>query len=118
VTKFILTGFIPDADFRVFTFERIEPDRTRTEFTVRADLSLSRKYGIHLQELPLLCRELLDRDEELAPGATLSFTEADMRRHQSASAAMKAAAAQKKASYKPHNGNAGAAWRTAQTQRP
>ena len=38
---------------------------------------LVRKYGIHVQDLPLLCRRLLDRgtDGDLAPALTFSETE-------------------------------------------
>lgn len=50
--QFILTGFTPDTGFRVFAFQGIGTDRTRTDFTVRTDLSLIRRYGIRMQELP------------------------------------------------------------------
>lgn len=95
MTRFLLAGFTQDADVRVFAFHRVEADRTHTTFTVSADLSLVRKYDIHLQELPLLCRKLLHRREDLEPGRALSFTEADMCRHQSAWAAMKQAGTKK-----------------------
>ena len=62
--QFVLAGFTPDTGFRIFKFEGIGDDRSRTEFTVRADLALSRKYGIQMQDLPLLCRGLLDRLDE------------------------------------------------------
>ena len=61
--QFILTGFTQDLAFRVFAFERMGLDRVRTKYVVKADLSLSRRYGIPLQELPLLCRNLLSRSE-------------------------------------------------------
>src|SRR5579859_5539370 len=76
--QFNLLGFTESTGFRVFAFEGINADRTRTGFTVRADLALTRRYGIRLQELPLLCRGLLERQvlgEELR---MLTFTEADM----------------------------------------
>jgi hypothetical protein len=77
--QFILTGFTQDTGFRVFAFERIGTDRTRTEFTVRTDLDLIRKYGIRVQELPLLCRGLLERHDEAEPERTWIFTEEEMR---------------------------------------
>jgi hypothetical protein len=75
--QFNLLGFTESTGFRVFAFEGINADRTRTGFTVRADLALTRRYGIRLQELPLLCRGLLERQlgEEVR---MLTFTEADM----------------------------------------
>lgn len=56
--QYILSGFTQDMGFRVFRFEGVAVDRprTRTVFTVRADLALIRRYGIQIQELPLLCR--------------------------------------------------------------
>ena len=58
--QFVLAGFTPDTGFRIFNFEGIGEDRSRIEFTVRTDLALTRKYGIQMQDLPLLCRGLLD----------------------------------------------------------
>ncbi len=82
-----LTGFTNDLGFRVFTFERlsIEHEDVRTEYTVRADLALVLKYGIPLQELPLLCRGVL---EGIAQDGRQDFTytEADMIAHAQASA--------------------------------
>lgn len=55
--QYILTGFTQEMGFRVFAFERIGDDRLRTKFTVKADLALIRRYGIRLQDLPLMCRD-------------------------------------------------------------
>ena len=76
--QYILTGFTQDMGFRVFAFERIGDDRLRTNFTVRADLALIRRYGIRLQDLPLMCRGLLDRCSEGEERRTLIFTEDEM----------------------------------------
>jgi hypothetical protein len=94
--QFILTGFHQDIEFRTFAFEGIAADRTRTEYTVGADLALSRKYGIRVQELPLLCRRLLERDEDAAKQHTLTFTEEDMRLHADTEAARASASKKKK----------------------
>ena len=110
--QFILTGFTPDTGFRVFAFEGIAADRTRTGFTVRADLDLVRRYGIRVQELPLLCRRLLERGDEDGQEHTVIFTEAEMRQHADVCAAEREAAKIKKASRRPPTNNqAGAAWR-------
>lgn len=61
VTQYLLKGFRQEREFRVFVFDVVEADSTRSEFTVKADLALSRQYGIRLQELPLLCRCMLER---------------------------------------------------------
>jgi hypothetical protein len=75
-TTFVLTGFTHDFGFRVFEFDCVD-GRTRTRCTVRADLTLVRKYGIHIQELPLLCRRLLDKSEQ-GEQASLTLPEEEM----------------------------------------
>jgi len=79
--QFVLMGFTPDIGFRVFEFEGIRADQTRAEFSVRTDLSLARAYGIALQELPLLCRRLLEGRDQGEPQRMLTFTEGEMRIH-------------------------------------
>jgi hypothetical protein len=76
--QFILTGFTHDLGCRVFEFDRLGVDRIRTKCTVRADLALIRRYGIQIQELPLLCRGLLDRSDEHVEVPSLTFTEQEM----------------------------------------
>ena len=76
--QFILVGFNQETDFRTFAFQGIAADRTRTEFTVRADLALTRKYGIRVQELPLLCRALLEDRNDTGPAKAVIFTENEM----------------------------------------
>ena len=61
--QFTLTGFSQVKEFRVFTFEGVAADRSRSAFTVRTDLALARQYAIRIQELPLLCRAVLERHE-------------------------------------------------------
>jgi len=95
--QFVLTGFTPDARFRVFAFQGIADDRKRTAFTVTADLSLIRIYGILVQELPLLCRELLEHSSNAGlDDRALTLTEADMRIRRDHRAADRAEADRKK----------------------
>ena len=119
---FILTGFTQDTGFRVFAFEGVAVGPIRTVFTVRADLALSRRYGIAMQELPLLCRSLLDRQDENGESQVvdkfaldnhaLTFSEEEMRACADKRAADKALAALKrKTPRRPVVENAGAAWR-------
>ena len=75
-SNFVLNGFSHVLGFRVFEFACLDKARARTRYAVRADLTLVRKYGVHIQELPLLCRRLLDASE--APGPALTLSEADM----------------------------------------
>jgi len=113
--QYILTGFTQDMGFRVFTFERVGDDRLRTKFSVRADLALIRRYGIRLQELPLMCRGLLERREEGEEKRALIFTEDEMCIYEKNSVAAREAAAQKrKPPRRPPSENIGAAWRAPQ----
>lgn len=110
--QFILTGFTQDNGFRVFAFERVGEDRVRTKCTVKADLALSRRYGIQLQELPLLCRGLLDRTDEGRTTPALTFTEAEMSACASErTAARERAASKRRPPHRPSGENLGAAWR-------
>jgi hypothetical protein len=110
--QFMLTGFTQDLAFRVFAFERMGLDRVRTKVAVKADLALVRRYGIPVQELPLLCRALLERSENGGELHNLTFTEDDMSLHAKGCAAARAAAAQKrKPPRRTPSENLGAAWR-------
>jgi hypothetical protein len=96
----------------VFTYARIAEDRSRTEFTVRADMALVRRYLIPMQELPLLCRNFLARREDLGHARAVVFGEEDMRMYAANCAlAKQAAASKRKPSHRPPSGNLGAAWR-------
>lgn len=118
--QFILMGFSQDSQdmgFRMFAFEGIAADRTRTEFTVRADLALIRTYGIRVQELPLLCRGLLERRAEGQERRTLTFTEEEMRLYANdCAAAREAAALKRKPWHRPPTDHIGAAWRRSREQ--
>lgn len=95
--QFVLTGFTPDSRFRIFGFQGIGDDRKRSEFTVTTDLSLIRSYGIMVQELPLLCRELLEQSSESGlDNHALTLTEDDMRIQRDHRAADRAEADRKK----------------------
>jgi len=115
--QFTLIGFTQDLGFRVFAFERTGEDRTRTKCTVKADLALIRRYGIQIQELPLLCRSLLDRCEEGREIQSLTFTEDEMRAcaNERALAREGALARKRKPPHRPVGENVGAAWRGQQT---
>lgn len=109
--QFVLTGFKQDLGFRVFAFARVEAGRMRTDYTVRADLALTRKYLIPMQELPLLCRNVLARSQDLV-SSSVTFSEEDMRLYaRDCAATRQAARDKKKSSRRIAAGNLGAAWR-------
>jgi len=100
-TQFILKGFTEALGFRIFAFEGVATDRTRTDFTVKTDLALSRRYGIRLQELPLLCRALLEQRDETAPGQSFTYGEEEMSLFAARAAARDEAAKQRKPPRRP-----------------
>jgi|SRR5579871_700313 len=108
--QYVLVGFTHEVGFRVFSFEGIGEQRVRLVYSVRADLSLVRKYGIRMQELPLLCRALLEQREESDTLRAFTFTEADMSLRADARAA-EAAAKKKRPPRRSPTQNTGAAWR-------
>ena len=90
--RFTFTGFRQDGGSRVFSYEARGEDGVRTLFSVRVDLELSRRHGIRLQELPLLCVTVLERRE--GEERDLVFTEEAMARSvEEAAAAQEAEAA-------------------------
>ena len=110
---FTLTGFTQQGDFRVFTFVEIMKDRPRVSRTVRADLTLIRRYKILVQDLPLLCRDLLQQSSETETLAELTFTEEEMQSRSATSAiAREEALRKRKAPRNPAAGNS-SGWRTA-----
>lgn len=108
--QYILTGFTHELGFRVFAFELIGEDRVRTSYSVRADLALTKRYGIQVQELPLLCRSILEQRDGNDTQRAFTYTEDAMCLR--ANTRAEEAAAQKR---KPPRGapikNSGAAWR-------
>lgn len=112
--QFVLTGFTQHLGFRVFAFEGIGEDRVRTKFTVKAELALIPRYGIRLQELPLMCRTLLDRRDETGAIQALTFTEEQMRICADERAAIRDNAKKRKSPPKPAGGTPGVGWRAPQ----
>lgn len=116
---FTLKQFRQDRGFRVFSFERVAEDRTRTDYAVSADISLLARYGILMQDLPLLCKHLLERHdvdavlENVPLSLALILTEDEMRVYADGRAAARLAGA-KKPPRRPIGKNLGAAWRAPQ----
>jgi hypothetical protein len=101
---YVLTSFHHESNIRKFLFDGIDSDRRRTPFTVCVDLGIIRKYEITLQELPLLCRYLLERQDVGTQIPDLTFTEAEMQSHADRRSAALRAAEEKRA----HRKNAAA----------
>jgi hypothetical protein len=113
--NFILNGFTEETGFRVFAFQGIGANGTRLDYTVRADLGLIRTYGIRLQDLPLLCRGMLDRLPEGTEACAVTFTEEGMRLVADTRAAERDAARQRKPPRRPPTEqHAATGWRAGQ----
>ncbi len=98
---FILLGFNHELGVRVFWFDGIAEDKTRSRFAVRTDLALVHNYGIRIQELPMLCRKLLERRPAGERSHMLTFTEEEMRLHAAQRAAEREAAQRKRPPRRP-----------------
>jgi len=118
-TQFMLTGFKQDIGFRVFNFETSPVGAPKVQFSVRADLALARRYGIQMQALPLLCWELLERNENSGIENTIersfTYSEEDMCRYSRTCKEERAAIALKKQSARKTltATQPGVGWRTA-----
>ena len=78
--QFLLTGFTQAAGIRIYSFEG-RVDARRIDYTVEVDLALIPGYGIRIQDLPLLCRDLLQQGVPPDEVNALVFTEQRMRSH-------------------------------------
>jgi hypothetical protein len=76
---FILLGFSQENTVRHFAFERIGADGTRGQFQVDADLQLVKQFNIKVQELPLICRRMLESQPVEMAAQELTLTEDNMR---------------------------------------
>ena len=78
--QFLLTGFTQAAGIRTYAFEG-RVDASLIGYTVKVDLALIPRYGIRIQDLPLLCRELLQQRVQPDEIRAIVFTEQGMRSH-------------------------------------
>ncbi len=109
--QFVLMGFSQTAAIRVYAFEGLNDGR-RTDYTVQVDLALLPGYGIQIQDLPLLCRELLQERAEAEEMGALAFTEPEMRALAEKRAIAREEAQRKRPARHPASTNPGSGWRT------
>jgi hypothetical protein len=107
---FVLTGFRQSDHTRRYYFDAIEKEHERQQVTVSADVDLARRYGISLQELPLLCLRLLEGHRN---AASISFAEPEMVRWAADKRAARAEVENRPARRRPISSSvAGQAWRS------
>lgn len=97
--EFLMTGYKQQGGVRRYTFKGTTPETTSLEFAVETEIALLPRYGIGIQELPLMCRRLLEKDGPRDAGTVLVFTEELMREHAEHIASVRRAALDKR---KPH----------------
>lgn len=78
--RYLLTGFTQIAGIRVYAFEG-RVDARRIDYTVEVNLALIPGYGIRIQDLPPLCRDLLQKWAERDETSAFVLTEQSMRAH-------------------------------------
>lgn len=99
-TDFILTGFHQAQGIRYYVYQSQRDDGSLGEFTVDADVRLLQKHGIALQELPLLCRHLLEKLDSDTSLRAVTFTEDLMKEQSDLRAALKQVAESRKKTYR------------------
>jgi hypothetical protein len=110
--EFSMTGFKQDRLVRRYTFKAPSANKTVRLFAVEMDVTLLRKYGISLQEIPLLCCRLLEKAALPEDQHVLTFSEELMREHAENRAAMERLARDKrKAHRRPISKRVGQHWR-------
>ena len=108
---FVFSGFNQQDTIRKYTFQRIASDRSRTSFTVTADLALLKKHAIAVQELPLLCRRLLESQSEDEQSRAFTFTEQDMLTFVGKRTAERELASQRRVHRRAPSARVGQAWK-------
>jgi hypothetical protein len=107
--EFVLVGFKQLNAIRQYCFNVVGQDGSRQQVIIEADLGLIRRYGIPLQELPLLCRRLLERRAKIE---TAVFAETDMVQYVKERAAQLQASVEKRRPHRhPVSNRVGQAWR-------
>jgi hypothetical protein len=108
--NYTLTGFKDGDGLRRFSFQCLDAERAKSIVIVCADVSLARKYEIRLQELPLICLQLLKGVDPAESAQAFTLTEDRMIEIQLAARD----AAAKKARKPPRKPSpaVGQAWRT------
>jgi hypothetical protein len=108
--EFVLAGFRQFDHIRRYYFDAVEQDRKRQQVAVGADMNLIRRYKIPLQELPLLCRRLLEGRAKIE---AIMFTESDMARYANDRETANELLRKRRPHRPPASGRVGQAWRGA-----
>lgn len=97
---YVFIGFRQTDGVRHYGFQGVAAGQPRTRVIIDADVNLLRKHSIALQDVPLMCRRLLESSDG-SGDRRLLFTEEQMCRHADQQAAIKEAAATKRRQHRP-----------------
>lgn len=78
---YVLMDFQQRANVRHYSFRGTTEDNQRFDFVVNVDLDIVLKHRIPIQEIPLLCRRLLEQEPVSAQSRKLTFSEEHMQAH-------------------------------------
>jgi len=112
---FVLTGFRQYRSVRHYAFDYVSGKDKREACVVCADLNLLQKHKIPLQEVPLLCRRLLET-ADVGARERLEFSETDMLSYNANRSAQQKVNAKKKKHRVPVSPRVGLAWRGAKPE--
>src|SRR5690349_3371923 len=74
----IFNGFQQSGTLRSFAFTVVSENVPRIQVAVGVDTAVSRKFGISLQELPLICRETLSSRYVVGANSALTVGEEEL----------------------------------------
>lgn len=76
--QYLLMAFRQHDNVREYSFKGTGPDMTPVDFIVDVDLALVRRHRIPMQDMPLLCRRLLEEKSVSEPELRITFPEERM----------------------------------------
>jgi hypothetical protein len=104
VLEVTFTGFHQTQNVRRYQFQVVDLQRRRLDFSIDADLDLMRRYNLSIQEMPLLCRRLLETQltgQESFEATAQIFGETEMRQLADHRNAAKQALEQRRRPHRP-----------------
>lgn len=76
--RYLLVSFEQRTNIRQYSFSGRNEEGEKHEFFVDVDLNLTRRHGVPMQEIPLLCCRLLEEKAVAQQDRELTLTEAHM----------------------------------------
>ncbi len=89
--EYRLIGYRQIGNIRLFDFDKVDPAGKTAKVSVSVDTTMTGRYAVGLQELPLLCRQYLERNATGSDSLALTFPETDLAAIAAAGAATRSA---------------------------